>query len=287
MTTDHPRDDGSPGTADPPKAWATARDSLLLGAGTFTAVPVPPPHRVDRTVGAGALLTAPLWGALVGALGGLVAVGLYSAVQRSTDQPALAALLGGLGFVAATAMGTRGLHLDGFADWADGMASMKRGDAAVSIMRDPHLGALGVIALVLLLAFQIVTAALVVAQRDSVAALVTLVAVATLSRAPLAFLARRGTPAAGAGLGSSVVGGPPRQAAVLTGVAVSALAMSATVAAGWSNLGAGLSLVAVWLSALWVRHAALRRFHVMTGDSLGAGVELSTAVALLALVLTG
>ncbi|MBN1847675.1 MAG: adenosylcobinamide-GDP ribazoletransferase [Deltaproteobacteria bacterium] len=45
---------------------------------------------------------------------------------------------------------TRGLHLDGLADWADSIGSFSR-ERRLEIMKDSHIGAFGVMALILLL----------------------------------------------------------------------------------------------------------------------------------------
>lgn len=46
---------------------------------------------------------------------------------------------------------TGGIHLDGFADTCDGLYGFKTKDKALEIMRDSHLGAMGVIGIVMLL----------------------------------------------------------------------------------------------------------------------------------------
>ena len=46
---------------------------------------------------------------------------------------------------------TRALHLDGLADWADALGGGRDPEARLRIMKDPHLGAFGVVALVCVL----------------------------------------------------------------------------------------------------------------------------------------
>lgn len=46
---------------------------------------------------------------------------------------------------------TRGLHLDGLADWADGFGGGWERERTLAIMKDSHVGAFGVVALVLIL----------------------------------------------------------------------------------------------------------------------------------------
>jgi len=60
-------------------------------------------------------------------------------------------LFGAVAALATLALLTGGLHLDGFADCADGLLATGSRESRLEIMRDPRLGAFGVIALVLLL----------------------------------------------------------------------------------------------------------------------------------------
>src|SRR5699024_6859724 len=91
-----------------------ALDGLRMSAGTLTAVPVPG-AQVDRAVGGGAMAGA----SLVGAVLGLAA----AAVVVAASLLGLPGLLAGLLAVGSLALLTRGLHLDGLADLADGLGS--------------------------------------------------------------------------------------------------------------------------------------------------------------------
>ncbi len=126
-------------------------DSLRLVLGAFTAVPVPAPRRVDRTVARGAMLWAPVVGlvlALFVAAGIAVirvtaggaepvapGVGMARAwILRSVGVDLLAATLA----VVVLAVLTRAVHLGGLAATADGWAA-RTSDAAtrLGVMRRP------------------------------------------------------------------------------------------------------------------------------------------------------
>ncbi|MDQ4092989.1 MAG: adenosylcobinamide-GDP ribazoletransferase, partial [Actinomycetota bacterium] len=86
---------------------------LRLAVSWLTVLPVGAPVEVDRAVARHALYWAPVVGAGLGA----AAVGMLAALSALGAPP----LLSGLAVVAALACLTRGMHLDGLADTADGL----------------------------------------------------------------------------------------------------------------------------------------------------------------------
>jgi adenosylcobinamide-GDP ribazoletransferase len=92
------------------------------------------------------------WAPAVGLLLGVIA----SAILLLADHPLGAGPLTASGLaVGSLALLTRGLHLDGLADLADGLASGKPAPAALDIMRRSDIGPLGVVTLVLTLLLQV------------------------------------------------------------------------------------------------------------------------------------
>lgn len=255
-------------------------DGLLLGAGTFTAVTVPPPGAVDRRRGATALLAAPGLGALLALVAGAFGWLVIQLADLAGNSGPLVCLLAAALAVAAMAWSTRGLHLDGLADLADGLGSYRTGEAALAVMRDPRTGAFGVVSLVVVLALQICALGVAYAGGHGLAALV---AAGVSARATLAWGCRRGTPADGSGLGRAVVGSTSPRSSLLIGIGWTALAAGAAVLSGISPLAAGAAAAACWGAAALVRRRALRRLDAVTGDVLGAMVEISATVSLVVL----
>lgn len=252
-------------------------DGLLLALGTLTALRVPPPARVDRAVAGAAMVLAPV-AALVPASAGAAVVAAGTALRG----PAL--LVGALA-VAALALATRGLHLDGLADTADGLGSGYDRERALTVMRTGDVGPLGAATLVLVLLGQAAAVSALGSQTWWRAALVVAVAVVG-SRSVLAIACAAGVPPARPdGLGAAVAGSVPRPAAATAVVLVAVAGCGALAVAG---LAWWLGLVTVALAgavtAVVVARAA-SRFGGITGDVLGAVVELSllTAVTVLAL----
>jgi adenosylcobinamide-GDP ribazoletransferase len=247
---------------------------LRLAVTTFTTLPLPA-GRIDRAVAGAAMSLAPLVGAALGLLLGGVLLGLAQVAP-----PLVAAGT----TVAVGALVTRGLHLDGLADTVDALGSYRRGPAALEIMKKPDVGPFGVTALVLVLLVQAAVLAELAAGPQP-AALAAVVAATAAGRLGVTVACRRGVPAARPdGLGALVAGtvGP---VAVLVGtVAVALVAVAAVPDRPWQGPLAVLAALAVVL--LLLRHL-VRRLGGVTGDVLGAVVEVTTTGVYVGVVLSG
>lgn len=244
-------------------------DAWRLAVGTLSAWPVRPPRTVDRFVAGRAMLLAPL-AVLPLAVAATVLVLLADAVD-------LAPLVTGLLVVALLALGTRAFHLDGLADTADGLTSSYDRERTLAVMRSGDVGPAGAAALVVVLGLQ---AAGVAALAASDGALLVGAAV-LLSRGTLAVACARPVPAGdGSGLGATVAGTVPTAVAGVAALAWSGVLVGSglLVDVAWWRTGlAALAALAV-VGVLLLR--ARRRVGGVTGDVLGAGVELSLATAL-------
>lgn len=250
---------------------------LRFAFGTLTVLPVKV-TRWDRDAARGGMLCAPVAGLAVGALA--AASGVLLLLLGAGP------LLAGVASAAVPAALTRGLHLDGLADTADGLGSGKPAEDALRIMKQSDIGPFGVITLLFVLLAQ--TAALAEAYAGSWArgALAAVVA-ATAARLALTLAARAGVPAARPeGLGAAVAGVVPRSRALLV-----ALLVLGAAAGGGAPLGAydvGRAVLAVLLSLgaaeLLLRHC-VRRFGGVTGDVFGGLAETAATTALVVLAL--
>jgi adenosylcobinamide-GDP ribazoletransferase len=113
---------------------------LLAAIRFLTILPVPGSLGRAEADLAPSVAMFPVVGLLLGALAGAAAWVLASA----SAPPALAAALLVVGLVAASG----GLHMDGLSDSADGMLSSRPRERMLEIMKDSHVGAMGVIAIV-------------------------------------------------------------------------------------------------------------------------------------------
>lgn len=246
--------------------------AVRFAVGTLSIVPVGA-GRTDRTTAGRAMLVAPLVGAVLGAGAGALGLG--------TQWLGMSPLLSGVLVVAALVVLTRALHLDGLADFADGLGSARPAPDALAVMRRSDVGPFGVVVLVLVLLVQVAAVAQMIARRDGMSALVVAVMV---SRASLTLACRRGVPAARLdGLGAHVAGTvAPLAAAAVAAVVVLAAAGAAELDdVAW---GRGVAAAVLGLAAGHaVVRLAVRRLGGITGDVLGAVVETSAAVALIAI----
>jgi adenosylcobinamide-GDP ribazoletransferase len=241
-------------------------DGLRLAVATLTVAPMRA-DKIDRDRAAVAMSVAPVVGALLGVA--LAAVGIIATSAGAT--PFVAAVL----VVAAGALLTRGLHLDGLADTADGLGSYRPPAAALEIMRRPDIGPFGVVVLVLTL-FAQVSAATSVLARPWPAALVGVVTAVAGGRVAITFACRRGVPAARPdGLGALVAGTVASPTVVVGALGLAALAIFAVPGRPWQ--GPLAVLLAGLGTALLLRRARVRLGGV-TGDVLGAACEVATTV---------
>ncbi len=181
----------------PAPSSSSPADGLRFAFGTLTVLPAGL-TRWDRAAARAGMLCAPVVGLVVG----VVAAGTGLVLLLLGAGPPLAAVAS----VAVPAALTRGLHLDGLADTADGLGSGKPAVDALRVMKQSDVGPFGVLTLVLVLLAQV--AALAQAYggswaRGALAAVVSAVA----ARLALTLAARPGVPPARPeGLGAAVAG---------------------------------------------------------------------------------
>jgi len=233
---------------------------LILAVQFLTRLPTPPVRDFQPADLARAAIWFPLVGLLIGAL---VAAALWIGAQID---PWLGALLALLAWVWVTGA----LHLDGLCDLADALGAA-HGDPErlLRVLADPHVGAFGVVALVLQLLAKLVLLMLL-ARFELFWAVLLIPAWARLGTLVWARL-----PSIKPGLGERFAWSCPLWAIALW--ALTLLPASVPYPA---------LLTAPVLILLW-RGYLLKRLGGMTGDALGAGVEMLESGLLLMLVAFG
>ncbi|MBO0684588.1 MAG: adenosylcobinamide-GDP ribazoletransferase [Candidatus Dormibacteraeota bacterium] len=208
----------------------------------------------------------PAWFPLVGLLLGGIAAGAFCGVGAVTTRT-----LGAAAALAALALLTGALHLDGLADSADGLLGGVDRERRLEIMRDPRVGSFGVVAVVLVLIgdwaalsamgpLQALAALLVAAAMGRFAVIALLVWLPYARREGLGVAARAGR--------------------LKPGLLIGGLAAALPLALDWRHGLLAAALVA--LVTLGLATLARARIGGATGDVYGAAVELGQLVALVA-----
>jgi len=229
---------------------------FLAAFAFLTRVPIRRPFTIED-VGRAAIFF-PLVGASIGA----AQFSLWTLLDTTLPPLLLAVLV-----VSLSAWVTRGLHLDGLADFVDGLGGGRTRVDVLRIMRDSCIGAFGAIALVLVLFTKVaaietvvVWQALVLApvfSRWSIVLLGFVLPYARETAAPSSHFGKREL------LGASVM-------------LVAACFLAPRLAA---SMGASVLVVSLVVGAI-----ARRRIGGVTGDVMGANLELAETAALLVAV---
>ncbi len=228
------------------------------------------PASITPQVAGAAMSLAPI----VGLALGLLVAGLAIALRALTAP----ALVTGLVVVAALAGLTRGLHLDGLADTADALGSYRPRERALAIMKSPEIGPFGVVTIVLALAIPAACVAGVL-HRPWWALLAALGSAVACGRTAVTWACREGVPAATAsGLGALVAGTVRAPVPLVAGLATVAVSIAAVPDRLWQ--GPVAVAVGIGATVVLVRHVT-RRLGGITGDVLGACVEIATALTLI------
>jgi len=225
--------------------------NLILSAlRLLTALPCPGP---ECRRPADSLYAFPLVGALLG--------GLLAASTRIPLPPLPLAVL----LVAGQVLLTRGFHLDGLADSADGLGGGFTRERALAIMKDSHIGAFGTLALILdcLMKVALLHSLLMAGQAGY-----ALFAAMTLARTAMVMACTLWPCARPGGTGARMI---EEARPVHLAVALVAGGLLVIPAAGVALLGT--LPVGLGITWLWGRYS-YRRLGGMTGDLLGATNEL-------------
>ncbi|MEV6160377.1 adenosylcobinamide-GDP ribazoletransferase [Streptomyces sp. NPDC052052] len=244
---------------------------LRFAFGTLTVLPVRV-TRWDRPAARSGMLCAPVAGLVVGLLA--AAAGCLALLLGSGP------LLAAVASAAVPAALTRGLHLDGLADTADGLGSGRPADDALRIMKQSDIGPFGVITLLFVLLAQVAVLQQLYGQGWAHGALAAAVCAVT-ARLALTLACRRGVPAARPeGLGAAVAGTVTVRAAAVAGtVVVAACAGAGALLGGYGALHHAVAVLAGLGVAQLLLRRCVRRFGGVTGDVFGALAETAATAA--------
>jgi len=235
---------------------------LILAFGFLTRIPMPALADFKQEE----LSSSAIWFPLVGLSIGLLLI--LVALLGITASPWIAALLVVLLWLGISG----GLHLDGAADLADGLgASHRDPERLLAVMKDPHTGAFGVMAIVAILLTKLVTVAWIVESPDI--DLWVLLLIPAWARVGAIFWSQTLEPLA-AGSGEAFVW---QVDAKIHWIWSAALFLLSLIFVSFMFALAAVGALLLWRSYLkW-------RLNGMSGDCLGAGIEYCECLMLLAI----
>ena len=208
---------------------------------------------------------------LVGLVIGLIlALGYYLLSFLFPRPLALWLTIGLLAFL------TRGLHLDGFADTVDGLASSGTREKILEVMRDSRIGAFGVISLILLIGAKYLT----LDQISTESIPYSLILMAVMGKNSMVLICYRSPYARSSeGLAKPFT----------ENLGTREMALSLASAFGIALLLMGLKGILVFLGiclfSLGYRFFFIKKLGGVTGDILGAANELSELLCLILLII--
>ncbi len=222
--------------------------SLALALRYLTIAPIPAGAHVEPTT----LGRAAPWFPVIG-----LAIGLVVAITAHVLDALFPPLLDTLLTVTVWKLLTGGLHLDGLSDCLDGLVGRDAGDR-LRIMHDSRIGAFGVIGLILFLLLEVAAVSelqLPTRWRALVFPAASPLGQGAMFRAGLRSAGALGALALAAVIALALLG--------VAGLVVFGLAAAAAIALGWF---------------------ATRRLGGVTGDVMGATIEIAELIVLLMFV---
>jgi adenosylcobinamide-GDP ribazoletransferase len=262
---------------------------LRLALEMFTVAPVKA-ARINRRIAGSSMA----WSPVIGAALALIASGVIIVARIVYPGPTLyirhanpvfeGPLIASALAVLAIGLLSRGVHLGGLANTADGLASGRPADQALEVMRDRPVGALGVAALIGVLGIDVLAlTSNTLVGRGTQALLLGVVA----GRVAMLWACTPGLPAVGNdGIGGIVVGSVSRIVAIFwTLVLCAGALLYGPLDANIEGVNSAIQRLVAVLAGLAVarligRHA-VRRFGGITGDVVGACGEIATVTCFL------
>lgn len=248
--------------------------SLAASFATFSRIPVPQRLLDWADWSGGALAALPAVGVVQGAI---MAAWLFAARACSLPELVGAAVLVALPFVV-----NGGIHMDGLSDVADAVSSHAARERKLEIMKDPHIGAFGVMAIALYLLLQF---SLFASWEPRALEVLALIPLCALSRGLGALCIVTLPHARPGGMAATLAGDSAHERASRSALIVQVL-LAAGLLVALSGIPGACAAGCALAAFAAHRHRCLKEFGGITGDLAGWFIQLSE-LAMLAFVVLG
>jgi len=238
-------------------------NSFLLAVQFLTVIPLKIKGVSEKSL-ANSAAYFPLVGLLIGLV--LLAINYFTSILN------LPLLTSNIILVVSLVAITGGMHLDGLSDTADAFLSGKSRDEMLLIMRDPHIGVMGVLSIISALLLKIGLLVSLSASNK----LSALILICVLSRWAVVLVMFLFPYARKDGKAGVFIRGMNKE---IMALALGLTCLFAFIAG--SFIGLALLLAASGFAYLFGKFAN-RKIGGITGDTLGATIELTEVVVLLA-----
>lgn len=163
---------------------------------------------------------------------------------------------------------TGGLHLDGLSDTFDGIFSGRKKDKILEIMKDPNVGTFGVLSLIFLIILKIILLAKI--KNDL---WIVIILMPVFSRFCVVMASRFNTYAKDDGLGNMFIGKVSNMQLMMS--------LLMTLGGLYLNVYLYIGLIINIAFTFYFAHSIKKKIHGITGDTLGAIVEMNELVFLI------
>ena len=245
--------------------------SILIAFSTYSRLPVPQTEWSDENRRY-AMCFFPLVGAVIG--------GLLWLWLHACDVFGLSSLIRGAGGAVIPLAVTGGIHMDGFMDTSDALATWQPREKKLEILKDSHAGAFAVMGCV---CYMLVMTALL-SEAPAIAG-ARLGICYVISRAMSAWTLTVFPSARPKGMLDQFAAAAQKKAVTAACLVYALAALGVWFLSGWIYAAAGI--LAVITVTVYYRHMAVRNFGGVTGDLAGWYLQMLEICLILALTTGG
>lgn len=245
------------------KVWLKG---VLMNLQFFTAIPIPIQLPMDKKHLNGAIKTFPLLGMIQGVIYAFI---FYLLLMISPFSPLTAAIILWVTFIVVTG----GIHLDGWMDASDAYFSYGDRQKRLEVMKDPRVGAFGVLSVILLLSTKLFFIYEIAIKLESASVFFFIACIPFFSRMVMGMMLMKVKTAKNSGLGYMFQDAATSRSVVIYGVYI--LLVVIWLFFFFPSLLFGFTCMFIISLGLFIimKRKSVSWFGGTTGDVIGACVE--------------